>query len=122
VRICTIASTSSPISLPLLKERPGGHSLLATHFLKKYADEMGKTVKGFTPEAMKRLMRHSWPGNVRELENVVERSVVMIDEETVRPAASHPSDEKERGDATRPRPGDQRGTQRDQKASEGEGC
>ena len=89
-----------PISLPLLKERPEDIPLLATHFLKKYADEMGKTVKGFTPEAMKRLMRHSWPGNVRELENVVERSVVMIDEETVRPDHLILPDEKERGDAT----------------------
>ena len=89
-----------PISLPLLKERPEDIPLLATHFLKKYADEMGKTVKGFTPEAMKRLMRHSWPGNVRELENVVERSVVMIDEETVRPEHLILPDEKERGDAT----------------------
>jgi len=34
---------------------------------------------------MKRLMRYPWPGNVRELENVVERSVVMIDDEMVRP-------------------------------------
>ena len=89
-----------PISLPLLKERPEDIPLLATHFLKKYADEMGKTVKGFTPEAMKRLMRHSWPGNVRELENVVERSVVMIDEETVRPDHLILPDDKERGDAT----------------------
>jgi DNA-binding NtrC family response regulator len=45
---------------------------------------MGKPVKGFSPEAMKRLMRYAWPGNVRELENVIERSVVMIDEEMVR--------------------------------------
>jgi DNA-binding NtrC family response regulator len=60
---------------------------------------MGKTVKGFAPEAMKRLMTYSWPGNVRELENVVERSVVMIDEETVRPEHLILPDEKGKGDA-----------------------
>jgi transcriptional regulator with PAS, ATPase and Fis domain len=42
---------------------------------------MGKAIKGFTPEAMERLMKYPWPGNVRELENVIERTVVMIEEE-----------------------------------------
>ena len=74
-----------PIYLPVLKERQEDIPLLASHFLKKYSDEMGKSVKGFAPEAMKRLMRYPWPGNVRELENVVERAVVMMDEEMVGP-------------------------------------
>jgi len=72
-----------PISIPLLRERQEDIPMLAVHFLKKYAEEMGKTIKGFTPEAMGKLMRYSWPGNVRELENVVERTVVMIDDEMV---------------------------------------
>jgi len=73
-----------PLYLPTLKERQEDIPLLAVHFLKKYAEEMGKTIKGFTPEAMERLMRYSWPGNVRELENVIERTVVMIDDDMVR--------------------------------------
>jgi DNA-binding NtrC family response regulator len=73
-----------PISLPTLKERQEDIPLLAVHFLKKYAEEMGKTIKGFTPEAMEKMMRYPWPGNIRELENVVERTVVMIDDEMVR--------------------------------------
>ncbi len=73
------------IYLPPLKERQEDISLLSAHFLKKYSEEMGKTVKGFTPEAMEKLMIYSWPGNVRELENVIERTVVMIEEEMVRP-------------------------------------
>ncbi len=73
-----------PIYLPHLKERQEDIPLLAVHFLKKYAEEMGKTIKGFTPEAMEKLMRYPWPGNVRELENVIERTVVMIDDEMVR--------------------------------------
>jgi len=74
-----------PISLPPLKEREEDIPLLASHFLKKYAEEMGKAVKGFAPGAMEELMKYLWPGNVRELENVVGRTVVMIDEEMVRP-------------------------------------
>jgi len=73
-----------PIYLPTLKERQEDIPLLAVHFLKKYAEEMGKTIKGFTPEAMEKLMKYPWPGNVRELENLIERTVVMIDEEMVR--------------------------------------
>jgi DNA-binding NtrC family response regulator len=73
-----------PIYLPTLKERQEDIPLLAVHFLKKYAEEMGKTIKGFTPEAMEKLIRYPWPGNVRELENVTERTVVMIDDEMVR--------------------------------------
>jgi DNA-binding NtrC family response regulator len=73
-----------PIYLPLLRERQEDIPLLAVHFLKKYTEEMGKTIKGFTPEAMEKLMRYPWPGNVRELENVIERTVVMIEDEMVR--------------------------------------
>ena len=73
-----------PIYLPALRERQEDIPVLAVHFLKKYAEEMGKKIKGFTPEAMEKLMRYPWPGNVRELENVIERTVVMIDDEMVR--------------------------------------
>jgi DNA-binding NtrC family response regulator len=73
-----------PIYLPTLKERQEDIPLLAVHFLKKYAEEMGKTIRGFTPEAMEKMMKYPWPGNVRELENVIERTVVMIDDELVR--------------------------------------
>jgi len=74
-----------PLHLPPLKDRPEDIALLAVHFLKKYAEEMGKTIKGFTPEAMDRLLKSPWPGNVRELEHVIERTVVMMEEEMVRP-------------------------------------
>jgi DNA-binding NtrC family response regulator len=73
-----------PIYLPLLRERQEDIPILAVHFLKKYAEEMGKPIKGFTPETMEKLIRYPWPGNVRELENVIERTVVMIDDEMVR--------------------------------------
>ena len=74
-----------PMNLPTLKERQEDIPLLAVHFLKKYAEEFGKTIKGFTPDAMERLMKYPWPGNVREMENVIERTVVMIEDEMVRP-------------------------------------
>ena len=73
-----------PICLPPLRERHEDIPALSVHFLKKYSEEMGKAIKGFTPEAMEKLTKYPWPGNVRELENVIERTVVMMDEEMVR--------------------------------------
>ena len=52
--------------------------LLATFFLEHFSARNNKTVKGFTPGAMNRMMKYAWPGNVRELENAVERSVVLL--------------------------------------------
>ncbi len=74
-----------PIYLPNLKERQEDIPHLAVHFLKKYAEEIGKALKGFTPEAMEKLMKYTWPGNVRELENLIERTVVMTEDEMIRP-------------------------------------
>ena len=74
-----------PITLPGLKERQEDIPMLAMHFLNKYAEEMGKSIKGFTPAAMEKLVRYAWPGNVRELENIIERTIVMIEGEMVQP-------------------------------------
>ncbi|MCS6899036.1 MAG: sigma-54 dependent transcriptional regulator [Myxococcales bacterium] len=73
------------IEMPPLRVRPGDILVLAEHFLKKYAAENGKPIKGFSPEAIARLSEHGWPGNVRELENVIERSVVLCEGETITP-------------------------------------
>ncbi len=74
-----------PIYLPNLKDRQEDIPHLAVHFLKKYAEEIGKMIKGFTPEAVEKLMKYTWPGNVRELENLIERTVVMTEDEMIRP-------------------------------------
>ncbi|MDD3684510.1 MAG: sigma 54-interacting transcriptional regulator, partial [Desulfovibrio desulfuricans] len=66
------------LQLPPLRERGEDIPLLAMHFMKLFAERNGKTVKGFTPGAMDRLLKHNWPGNVRELENAVERAVVLL--------------------------------------------
>ena len=51
--------------------------LLARHFLHGYAERNHRTLKGFTREALERLMAHPWPGNVRELAKSIERAVVL---------------------------------------------
>ena len=65
------------LQLPPLRERREDIPLLAQHFLDHFAEINRKAIKGFTPQAMDRLLRYDWPGNVRELMNAVERGVVL---------------------------------------------
>ncbi len=74
-----------PIHLPPLRERPEDIPLLAQHFLCHFNQEMSKSVRGFSPQAMQHLMLHRWPGNVRELANVVERSVALATDGLILP-------------------------------------
>jgi two-component system NtrC family response regulator len=71
------------IDMPALRERREDIPLLAWHFLRKYTEENGKNVHGFTPEAMDALTGYEWPGNVRQLQNVVERCVVLASGELI---------------------------------------
>lgn len=66
-----------PIFLPDLRDRGEDVYLLAEHFLKKYAKQESRQIRGFTRDALKLLTEYPWPGNVRELENAVERAVVI---------------------------------------------
>jgi two-component system, NtrC family, response regulator GlrR len=66
-----------PLHLPALRERREDIPLLARHFLAKYAREMGQPARGLSPGALQTLLDHPWPGNVRELEHVVQRAVVL---------------------------------------------
>ncbi len=65
------------IKLPNLRERLSDISLLANYFLKKFTQETGREILGFTEAAIAAMQRYNWPGNVRELENAVERAVVL---------------------------------------------
>jgi DNA-binding NtrC family response regulator len=65
------------IQLPRLRDRPEDLPALVQHFIRKYAQRVGKQLEGIATEALEALTNHSWPGNVRELENAVERAVVL---------------------------------------------
>jgi DNA-binding NtrC family response regulator len=74
-----------PIDLPPLRDRKGDLPLLAGSFLKRYAEENAKEVRGFAPEALRALEGYDFPGNVRELENLIERAVVLTQGEFIQP-------------------------------------
>jgi two-component system NtrC family response regulator len=65
------------ITIPPLRDRRSDIPPLIDHFLRKYADLNGKTIRAVSREAMDALMKYHYPGNVRELENIVERAVVL---------------------------------------------
>ena len=65
------------LALPDLSERRDDIPLLACDFLRRLAERYGKTLSGFSPEAMEALAQASWPGNVRQLYNVVEQAVAL---------------------------------------------
>jgi len=65
------------IRVPPLRERVSDIPLLADHFLKRFVNETGRKISGFTKEAAAKLVAYHWPGNVRELRNVIERAVAL---------------------------------------------
>ncbi|MBK7660475.1 MAG: sigma-54-dependent Fis family transcriptional regulator [Betaproteobacteria bacterium] len=71
------------VTMPSLRERGRDIDLLAEHFVVRYAARFGKRVSGMDRSFKEFLHAHDWPGNVRELENLVERAVLLTDQETL---------------------------------------
>ena len=69
-----------PIHLPPLRERRDDIPLLLSYFLYQYSLRHGRSVKGFTPRAVRVLLSYQYPGNIRELQNLVERGVIAVDD------------------------------------------
>ncbi|WP_084405574.1 sigma-54-dependent Fis family transcriptional regulator [Alteribacter aurantiacus] len=67
------------ISIPPLRSRPEDIEELIPYFLKKLSRTLGKEVRTIEDEAKGALLDYHWPGNTRELENVVERTVNVVD-------------------------------------------
>jgi len=71
------------LEVPALRQRLEDIPFLANHFLGLYREKLGKTIYGFSQEALSRLLSYPWPGNVRELRNVVEHAALMCRGEVV---------------------------------------
>jgi Nif-specific regulatory protein len=70
-------------AVPRLRDRQADIPLLADFFLAKFACDHGKSASRISARALDMLTRYSWPGNVRELANVIERAVLLCDDEVV---------------------------------------
>jgi PAS domain S-box-containing protein len=71
-----------PVTIPPLRERPEDIPILAHHFLNIYNERYNRS-KQLTSEVVEIFIRYSWPGNVRELENVIERMVVISEDNQI---------------------------------------
>jgi len=71
------------LELPPLRERREDIQRLAEKFVRRFADEHEKEVRGLAPDASRALDRYEFPGNVRELENMMERAVALASGQTL---------------------------------------
>jgi two-component system response regulator PilR (NtrC family) len=71
------------VELPALRERREDIAALVERFIRRFSREIGKDVRGLTPDALRILENYSFPGNVRELENMIERAVALAASTTI---------------------------------------
>jgi DNA-binding NtrC family response regulator len=72
-----------PVFLPPLRDRKDDILPLANHFIENFNKEFNKHVKGISSMAEKMLVEYHWPGNIRELKNVIERAIILGNDETL---------------------------------------
>ena len=65
------------VEMPPLRSRDGDLVTFAEHYARFFAEQCGRGVGGFTPEAMGAIRGYGWPGNLRELRNAIERAVIL---------------------------------------------
>lgn len=71
------------INLPALRDRIADIEQLSNYFLKSFANKTNKKIHQLSPEYLHFLKLHNWPGNIRELKNVLERSVILENSNTL---------------------------------------
>jgi DNA-binding NtrC family response regulator len=71
------------VYLPPLRERRDDIMPLANSFLKRFAAQANRDIKGFKPDAIERLTAFDWPGNIRQLQNEVQRAVLLSEGDEV---------------------------------------
>jgi DNA-binding NtrC family response regulator len=65
------------IEMPPLRRRMGDLTALCEHFIGRFAQDYGKSVRHVSDDCLAVLAGHDWPGNIRQLENALERGVLM---------------------------------------------
>jgi two-component system response regulator AtoC len=73
------------VEMPPLRERVEDILLLGNLFIEENNKEYNKNIKGFSGEAKNLLIQYPWPGNIRELRNVIERAMILTDQEYLTP-------------------------------------
>ena len=71
------------VYLPPLRERRDDIMPLANAFLKRFAAQANREIRGFKPDAIERLTAFDWPGNIRQLQNEIQRAVLLSEGDEV---------------------------------------
>jgi PAS domain S-box-containing protein len=72
-----------PIEIPPLRERGNDVSLIANAMVEHFSNKMNRNIKKLTNEQKKLFQEYTWPGNVRELQNLVERAVIVSQNDAI---------------------------------------
>ena len=73
------------LTLPPLRARRQDIPLLIDHFLRELTSRHGRGPVAVDPEAQRRLLAYDWPGNIRELQNVLERAMLLAEQDVIGP-------------------------------------
>ena len=73
------------VEMPPLRSRDGDLIRFAEHYKTFFAEQCGRKLDGFSPEAIAHLRAYAWPGNLRELRNAIERAVILTRQEKITP-------------------------------------
>jgi two-component system response regulator AtoC len=73
------------VEMPPLRDRPEDILLLSNLFIEENNREHAKMIKGFNDDARRLMTQYQWPGNVRELKNVIERAMILTEQEWITP-------------------------------------
>jgi DNA-binding NtrC family response regulator len=68
------------IHLPPLRERSEDIPILVRHFVDSFAQKMKKNITGVNEKVLDKLVKYHFPGNIRELRNIIERAVILCDD------------------------------------------
>ena len=71
------------IKLPSLRERIKDIPVLTNHFVKQFSEKTNKKTLHISDDFLQKLENYSWPGNIRELKNIIERSVILSNGDTL---------------------------------------
>ena len=72
-----------PIHVPSLRERRDDIPMLVEYLVERYSKRSGKRIRQTTRTTIELLQSYDWPGNIRELQNVIERAVILCEDETL---------------------------------------
>jgi transcriptional regulator with GAF, ATPase, and Fis domain len=72
-----------PIEVPPLRKRKEDIPMLVEHFVKRYAEKAGKHIRKIDMNTLEMCQSYPWPGNIRELQNIIERSVILSNGDTL---------------------------------------